>query len=60
MTEERYKAIVEEVIRILPNWQQAAVAGFWQTVTRKQWEALQLIPEFDKDLVENITKIKLL
>ena len=59
LTKKRYQAIVEEVIRILPNWQQAAVAGFWQTVTRNQWQALQEIPEFDKEIVETITKITL-
>lgn len=60
LTKERYKDVVEEVIRILPNWQTAAaVAGFWQSVNPVQWKALSEIPEFDKEIVEQITKIEI-
>ena len=55
----RYKEIVETVINILPNWQNCAIAGFWQSVNPKQWKALSEIPEFDKTIVEEITKIEI-
>ena len=59
LTKERYADIVEEVTKLLPNWQSAGVAGFWLAVAPTQWEALKKIPEFDKEIVEQITKIKI-
>jgi len=59
LTHVRYKEVVEAVIAILPNWQNSAVAGFWQSVNPKQWKALSEIPEFDKEIVEQITKIEI-
>lgn len=59
VTEERYKEIVERVIEILPNWQNCAVAGFWQSVTPIQWRKIKEIPEFDGAIVEKIIAMEL-
>jgi hypothetical protein len=52
-------AITEQVINILSIVEIVAVQGCWQTVLPSQWRELSKIPEFDKEIVEKITKISL-
>jgi hypothetical protein len=59
VTFTRFKEIAETIINVFPITEIIAIQGYWQTILPAQWKRLVKIPEFDKDITEKITKIKL-
>ena len=56
---ERYEEIVTEVEAIIPNPYKIQLSEFWNSITTDQWTRLSNIPEFDIEVVEFITGIKI-
>ena len=56
---ERYEEIVTEVEAIIPNPNKLQLPELWHRVTKEQWVKLSNIPEFDLNVVEFITGIKI-
>lgn len=61
--EGRYKEIVKKVNNIFKDLKlelnKNSWKDEWKKVTPEQWKKLSQIPEFDKEIVENITGVKI-